>query len=220
MAWFVDQLRQVNREILFILVNHCTHRHVNVFCNVIYFFAVDPVIQFPHDVITNVAVCALPTVGEDAIPIDIDPPSIEGTQGNDDVQPSTSTAVAQQPVTNVSAVSKAKGRSAKKARHHDQIESAVNSNTAVTYLDLATDEPVSKKGKCYPAYLLNPAPSTLGIDELHKHGIISDIEKNRALTRLANAFIKIAPHLHNFLKKLDPTLADNRDDTDHDYHAT
>ena len=137
------------------------------------------------------------------------------------MEPSTSTGMtAQKAVTDVSAVSKPKGCTAKRMRHNEQITSALNSNTAVTYLDLATDEPVSKKGSTFPAYLLKPAPTTLGLDELRKHGIISDIEKNRALTRMANAITKVAPHLNNFLRKLDPTLADQLQDTDHAYHTT
>ena len=165
---------------------------------------------------------ALPIIGEEqvAIPIDLEPPAIEEAQGGqEDVQPSTS-SVSQQPVTDVSVVSKPKGRTAKRARHNEDMRKALNSNTAVTYLDLATEEPVSKKGNTFPAYLLKPAPTTLGVEELRKHGIISDIEKNRALTRMANAITKFAPHLHHFLRKIDPTLAAQSDATDHAYHAT
>ena len=184
----------------------------------------DPVIQFPHAVISNIAVTALSTLNEDdvVIPVDIDPPQLEEaeTQG-DGMQASTSTKItSQRPVTEVSAVSKPKGRAAKRAHHHEEINSAISTNTAVTYLDLATEEPVSKKGNTYRAYLLKAAPTTLGIEELRKHGIISDIEKNRALTRMANAITKLAPHLQHFLRKLDPTLNDQQDDTDHGYHAT
>ena len=149
------------------------------------------------------------------------PPQFEEAQGQDP-QPSTSTGITgkgQAPITDVSAVSKPKGRTAKRARHTEEITTALNTNSATTYLNLATEELVSKQGSSFPAYLLKPAPTTLGIEELRKHGIISDIEKNHALTRMANAFIKIAPHLQNFLKKIDPTLDSSTSANDHAYHA-
>ena len=155
--------------------------------------------------ISNIAVTALTTVGEHefAVPIDLDPPSIEeANRDADDVQPSTSTGITgQKPVTEVSAVSKPKGRAAKRARHNEEITSAMSSNTAVTYLDLATDEPVSKKGNTFPAYLLKAAPTTLGIEELRKHGIISDIEKKQSLNKNGRCYHQISSTPAQFFEK-------------------
>ena len=109
-----------------------------------------------------------------------------------------------------------KGRVAKKA-HHDK--NVLTTNTAVLYLDLDAEEectPVSKSD--VPAYLTKPAPTTLGLDELHKHAMISDIEKNRAVRRMAEKFITLVPALQNILRSKDPTES-KANSNDHSYQT-
>ena len=171
-------------------------------CTLTLFFhsTVTPVVQFPHDVIATVSIAPAATSNqvnnEVVIPVELDPPNPEEAAGQDEVEASTSNL--QVPLTDPSSVAssgmkrkeKVKGRIAKKARHDEKVKTT---NTAVLYLDLENEEnaPVSSSG--IPAYLLKPAPTTLGLDELCKHGIIADIEKNRALTRAAEKFMTLVP---------------------------
>ena len=85
------------------------------------------------------------------------------------------------------------------------------------YLDLDSEEntPVSISG--IPAYLTKPAPTTLGIEELCKHAIISDIEKNRALTKAAEKFITLVPIMKSHFRSQDPTVKNNN--VDHSYQT-
>ena len=108
-------------------------------------------------------------------------------------------------------------RAAKRARH---LEGLHNTNTAATYLDVENEEnnaPVSSSCN-FPAYLMKPAPTSLGIEELRKHAMISDIEKNRTMMQMANKYLTLVPMLHSILKKMDPTVQD-RDRTDHSYET-
>ena len=147
--------------------------------------------------------------------MELDPPEVESA--TDNVIPPTPTpgTSSQTPVTDPNTVSsksvrsKPKGRAAKRARIE---ESAMNSNTAATYLDVEVEEPVSAKNRGIPAYLLKPAPTVLLTEDLRKHVMISDIEKNRALTRLANKLCGIIPSVHSVLRRLDPTETNNTSD--------
>ena len=97
------------------------------------------------------------------------------------------------------------------------MENVTQTNTAVTYLDLEK-EPVSSGANCeIPSYLTTPAPTTLMIEDLRKHVMVSDIEKNRALTRMANKVILLVPTLHKVLRQLDCSVDDNT--SDHSYQA-
>ena len=84
-----------------------------------YFISVTPVVQFTHDISSQVTVCALPNVAvpaDDVITLDLVP---EGAK-QDDVIPSTSTEMGSSqtpltdPATVKSAKTQAKGRVAKK----------------------------------------------------------------------------------------------------------
>ena len=82
-----------------------------------------------------------------------------------------------------------------------------------------TDEPVSKACKSgFPAYLFHPPPSALGLEDLRKHGIISDIEKNRALTKFINKATCLIPALHTILKQMDKSNQNNLTN-DHTYQV-
>ena len=130
-------------------------------------------------------------------------PQIEGAQSQNVIPPTPSGSQVtslQVPVTHPSSVSsgikgKIKGRAAKRAKH---VENVTQTNMAVTHLDLEK-EPVSSGANCeIPSYLTTPAPTTLMIEDLQKHVMVSDIEKNRALTRMANKVILLVPTLHKF----------------------
>ena len=175
-------------------------------------------VQFPHEVRGVVDITSQPK--EAMIAIELDQPQPEEAEiNNQDGGPSTS----QMSITHPSSVAskrktQVKGRQAKKACHAEVLQ---NTNTATTYLDLEDDDnnaPVSSSCNV-PSYLTKAAPTTLGIDELRKHGIISDIEKNRALTRMANKVMTLIPMIHSILKKMDPTVPD-RDGTDHAYETS
>ena len=135
-----------------------------------------------------VEVAALPIVGEPnepVIPVALDLPQPEEASQNNippsqgDAQPSTSSQV---PVTDTSAVAsksaktKPKGRAAKRQKLEEELSSGTN--TAATYLDVETDEPVSVNAKGIPVYLLRAPPTVLQTEDLRKHVMISDIEKN------------------------------------------
>ena len=174
-------------------------------------FSVPSVVQFPHEVRSNIVVAALPTIGEPneaVIAVEMDPPQPESAV--QDPIPCTSSQV---PITDPSSVAKPreKGRKAKRKR---AIEEA-STNTAPTYLNLGDQEPVSNHSSGLPAYLFNPPPSDLGIDDLRKHGVISDIEKNRAITRVCNKILVLIKPLHNILKSMDPTEKNAAPATDH-----
>ena len=186
----------------------------------------NPVVPFPHDVIASVSMVAVEATtnkdGEVIVPIDLDQPNPQEAAGQDQQAPSTSGS--QVPLTDPASVAtsgakckeKVKGRNAKRACHNEKVTST---NTALVYLDLENEEntPVSKSE--IPGYLLKPAPSTIGVDKLRKHAIISDIEKNRAVTRMAEKIITLVPALQSFLRSIDPT-EQNRDATDHSYQTS
>ena len=88
-------------------------------------------------------------------------------------------------------------------------------------MDMEMDEedcPVSKKCN-FPAYLFKAAPTGLSIEELRKHGLITKIEKNRALARLANKVTVMLPTIHNILKQLDKSDRGVQQDKDHSYQT-
>ena len=191
-------------------------------CSKWYFslISVTPVFKFPHDTVRQVEISALPTVStEPVISLDLDPALPEGaSQPLFDSTPSTSQQAVTDPgaVKSVSAKTRPKGRAAKRQRHLDQLDT----NTAQKYVDMDGDEdcPVSKSCN-FPAYLFKAAPSALGIEELRKHGLISKIEKNRAMTRLANKITVLLPTIHSVLKQLDKTDRGTDQHTDHAYQT-
>ena len=183
-----------------------------------------PVVQFPHDVSSQVSITSLPTVGnepnEEVVTIDLEPDLLQGA--SQEVIPSTSTGItsSQTPITDpasvISAKTKPKGQAAKKQHHLETLDS----NTAQKYVDMVENEPVSKAAKTsnFPSYLFNPPPTTLGLEELRKHGIISDIEKNRAVTRFFNKATVLVPLFHNVLWQMDKSQT-GQTNTDHDYQV-
>ena len=192
-----------------------------------YIFSVPATFQLLHAVTRTVEVAALPNIGESnepVIPVLLDPPEPEEASQNiippsqGDVQPSMSSQV---PVTDPSAVAtksvktKPKGRAAKRQKLEEQLNSGTN--TATMYLDVETDQPVSLNTKEIPAYLLKPAPIVLQTEDLRKHVMISDIEKNRALTHMANKISNIMPTLQSVLCRFNPTQTDNS--ADHLYQS-
>ena len=108
-------------------------------------------------------------------------------------------------MTNASAVAskstktKPKGTVAKRQKLEEELSSGTN--TAATYLDVEKDEPVSVNAKGIPVYLLRPPPTILQTEDLRKH-VISDIEKNQALTRMANKITSMMPRPHSVLTQL------------------
>ena len=170
----------------------------------------------------------MPTVGGNAdevsIPVKLDSPQPEESNSQNVIPPTPSTLQqpsSQLPITDPASVSSAvkgkpKGRAAKRARHVDNV---MQTNTAVTYLDLEQQPVSSSSGQNphVPSYLTTPPPTTPMIEDLRKHVMISDIEKNRALTRMANKVMVLVPTLHKVLKQLDCTVPDNRGD--HAYQA-
>ena len=184
--------------------------------------------QFPHDIRSHVEVFAMPTVcgneGEVAIPLEFDSPQPEESQSQNVIPPTPSSSQvksSQLPITDPASVSsgvqgKPKGHAAKRARH---VENVLQTNTAVTYLDLEKESVGSSSGvkPDVPPYLTAPTPTTLMIEELRKHVMISDIEKNRALTCMANKVMVLVPSIHKILKQLDRSAEDNR--ADHAYQV-
>ena len=154
---------------------------------------------------------------EHTVSMDLDPPQIEEANSQNVIPPTPIASSSQMPVTDpasVSARGKPKGRAAKCARINEEV---TQTNTAVTYLDLEKEPVSSSSNSNVPAYLTQAAPTTLMIDELRKHVMIADIEKNRALTRLANKVMVLVPTLHKVLKQLDRSVEDTNDD--HTYQA-
>ena len=82
------------------------------------------------------------------------------------------------------------------------------------------NERYSKAAKTsnFPSYLFNPPTTTLGLEELRKHGIISDIEKKRAVTRFLNKATVLVPLFHNVLCQMDKSQT-GQTNTDHDYQV-
>ena len=183
-------------------------------------FSVPSVVKFPHDVRGNIEVVDM--VGSESIPILLESPQIEeASQNIIPPTPSTSQATSSQlPITDpasVSAKTKGNGRAAKRARVAEEV---TQTNTAVTYLELdkeSVSSTASNNNSEVPSYLIKAAPTTLSIDELRKHVMIADIEKSRALTRMANKVVVFFPTSHKILKQLDHTPEFNN--ADHAYQA-
>ena len=82
MKCWMDQCSQVCREdtiCILYLLRHCQKNSCNLHVLSLFSITVEPVIKFPHAVVSNVAVTALPIVGEEdvTIPIELDPPEVE-----------------------------------------------------------------------------------------------------------------------------------------------
>ena len=180
---------------------------------------VTPVVQFPHNVSTVLEVSALSTVNnEPVVSLQLDPDLPEDASMGP--TPSTSQAheSSQEPITDPDSVksvlTKPKGHAAKKRKRLEKLDS----NTAQKYVDMEEDnEPVSSTCN-FPTYLLKPPPTTLGVKDLRKHGLITKIEKNQALARLANKLSAAMPMILNILKQHDNSERRNQN-ADHAYQA-
>ena len=131
-----------------------------------------PVVQFPHDVSSQVSITSLLTVGnepnEEVVTINLEPDLLQGA--SQDMIPSTSTGItsSQAPITDpasvISAKTKPKGRAAKKQHHLETLDS----NTAQKYVDMVEIEPVSNIKpdtpiNVYTCFCLNTAKSKFSL---------------------------------------------------------